>query len=860
MLPLSALIAYNTYRNFVADREAATVEAARLAEITAIQTAQIVRDAQSLLVALSQRPQIRALDRQRCDPLFRDFLDLHARFANLLIVNTAANIVCSAATPAPGVTKVLPEFWLRRLIETDRFTIGKPTKGLITGKWVVVLAHPLHDDAGKLIGAVALPISLGNFQPLVGLATLPPGFTARIISDEGIVIAGSNTMRTGQPGTRIGEDVRGTAIVDIILARKQGHARSTGSDGTERLYGFRPIPGTGWYASAGIPVSAVYADVQMRVLQNVLIGLLLALVAVALATIAARRILDPVRAMAGTARALAQGRLEARFQVTGPAEIDEVETQFNDALDTLEKEQRALVEKDTRLVQLIAAVGDGIISVDEQLRIVIVNPAAEQIFGRPAAEMIGAPLNMLLPERFRARHDEHIREFTVTRLTNRAMGRYGLIYGLRADGTEFPVEATISQSGESPNKLLTVVLRDVTERLRAEQSLRDSERFTRATMDALQANICVLDAAGTIIAVNQAWRDFAAANGAEPATVSEGTNYLAVCAAATGAGDTTAAAFADKVRGVARDGTSRFSLEYPCDSPREPRWFVALFSRFQFEDTVRIVIAHVDITERKALEQTLRSYSDQMRLLSRRLFDVEENERRQLARELHDRIGQNVTALSIGLNTLRSELPADWQRQLKEHLDDCETLLFSTSTLVRNVMNDLRPPGLEELGLAAALGEFARQIGRRTGIAVTVTGSEERPRLPELTAIALFRIAQEALTNITKHARATTVSIALESTADALIMTITDDGCGFDASAPRARPSASLGMVGMRERAEAIGGRLRVESAPGQGTRVIVEAPRVSPDSRDQPSLPGIGPMQDLGAWTPSKNNRKEEE
>jgi PAS domain S-box-containing protein len=106
------------------------------------------------------------------------------------------------------------------------------------------------------------------------------------------------------------------------------------------------------------------------------------------------------------------------------------------------------------------------------MHIVLFNPAAEQMFGRSREAMTGEPLGALIPERFRAHHDEHTRRFAATGQTSRAMGKYGLIYGLRASGEEFPIEATISQAGASPNKLLTVILRDVTERRRAEEAIR----------------------------------------------------------------------------------------------------------------------------------------------------------------------------------------------------------------------------------------------------------------------------------------------------------------------------------------------------------------------------------------------------
>lgn len=198
-------------------------------------------------------------------------------------------------------------------------------------------------------------------------------------------------------------------------------------------------------------------------------------------------------------------------------------------------------------------------------------------------------------------------------------------------------------------------------------------------------------------------------------------------------------------------------------------------------------------------------------------------------RELHDRVGQNVTALGLNLNMVRSELPADVLQKMSPRLNDCESLLYYTAQLVRDIQIDLRPPGLDELGLVAALNEHARQVAARSSFKVTVSGTEPAPRLPPAAAITLFRIAQEALNNITKHARATEVSIALEASAEGVVLTVADDGCGFDPAARPEQATRSLGMVSMRERAESIGGKLRVESAPGGGTRVIVEAPRGAP-------------------------------
>jgi signal transduction histidine kinase len=267
-----------------------------------------------------------------------------------------------------------------------------------------------------------------------------------------------------------------------------------------------------------------------------------------------------------------------------------------------------------------------------------------------------------------------------------------------------------------------------------------------------------------------------------------------------------------------------------------------------------------DITERRRAEQAMRDYTGQLRQLSLRMFEAEENERRRLARELHDRIGQNVTALSLNLNMVRGELPEDCRHKVKTRLDDCESLLYQTAQLVRNVLVNLRPPGLDDLGLVAALKEHARQVAERTGVSAAVIGTEISPRLPPATEITLFRIVQEALNNIAKHARATEVTVTLEAGPDTVVLTVADNGCGFDTTARLVQPASSLGMVSMRERAESIGARLHIESAPGKGTRVIVEAPRANQNASSQPHAPGIEAAQDLGTWSSAKNNRKDEE
>ncbi len=226
------------------------------------------------------------------------------------------------------------------------------------------------------------------------------------------------------------------------------------------------------------------------------------------------------------------------------------------------------------------------------------------------------------------------------------------------------------------------------------------------------------------------------------------------------------------------------------------------------------------------ITKDLRDSTEQLQAMSRRLVDVQESERRQFSRELHDRVGQNLTALSINLDILKTQISGNGNETFRSRLDDAATLLESTAGSIENVMSELRPPMLDDYGLLPALQWYAKEFSNRTGIQVNVDGDERIGRLTQASEIALFRIVQEALNNVAKHAHAGHVHITLERSDSELIMSVSDDGVGIDTasnSASRRRPG--LGMVTMRERTQAVGGEFEIGAAAGHGTRVVVRIP-----------------------------------
>jgi PAS domain S-box-containing protein len=247
----------------------------------------------------------------------------------------------------------------------------------------------------------------------------------------------------------------------------------------------------------------------------------------------------------------------------------------------------------------------------------------------------------------------------------------------------------------------------------------------------------------------------------------------------------------------------------------------------------------IDITVRKYAEAATEQYARRLQATSHRLLTVQEAERRTLARELHDAVGQELTALSLNLTIIDGSLPQEGLQKVHERLEDSQGLLEKTTSHLRNIMMELRPPGLDELGLLAALTEHVGQVARRSEVAVSISGEEPRPRLAPTDGIALFRIVQEALNNIVKHARASEARVSLRQNSQYVVLSVTDNGVGFDTAAKPIMGGYGMGTTTMRERAEAIGARLHLQSVPGKGTQVTVELRWPPANSSPPPQAPG---------------------
>jgi signal transduction histidine kinase len=227
-----------------------------------------------------------------------------------------------------------------------------------------------------------------------------------------------------------------------------------------------------------------------------------------------------------------------------------------------------------------------------------------------------------------------------------------------------------------------------------------------------------------------------------------------------------------------------------------------------------------EVAERKRAEASAVDHADRLKRFIHRTVNVLEEEQRRLARELHDRVSSNLTAISLNLENIEDQMSREELTRFGNALSDCAGLVADSVASARDICSDLHPAILDYMGLVPALKDLGEKFHQRTSIPVGVSGTNVGQRLPPDREIALFRISQEALLNCAKHSKARMVAIQLDQDPKRIELTIKDDGAGFGVDQLGA---PGLGLLSMKERAQAVGGSCRIDSAPGEGTRVIVE-------------------------------------
>jgi PAS domain S-box-containing protein len=279
-----------------------------------------------------------------------------------------------------------------------------------------------------------------------------------------------------------------------------------------------------------------------------------------------------------------------------------------------------------------------------------------------------------------------------------------------------------------------------------------------------------------------------------------------------------------EIYGHAFDSRQPFRMQYRLRRhDGDYRWIVdigvpRIDSKGSFEGYIGSCI---DITDQKQVEEAMRDNQRELRLLSGRLIQAQESERRRIARELHDDLSQSLALLSVKIEMLR-QAPSVPPTQTGSSIDELSTQVKHLSSSVHNLSHQLHPLKLEQLGLVAAIRSLCTELSRSHGVAIDFTHGEAPAAISDDAASCLYRIVQESARNVIRHSGAQRARVELETSIEAICLRIADDGTGFD---PRLATGAGLGLVSMRERLQLVGGTLSIDSRPAGGTRIDVRIP-----------------------------------
>ena len=478
----------------------------------------------------------------------------------------------------------------------------------------------------------------------------------------------------------------------------------------------------------------------------------------------------------------------------------------------VEKLGTKLLQSEERWTATLGSIGEAVIATDSEGRITFLNPIAAALTGWGPEEALNQPIGnvlRLINEKSGMTADNEVLRVLEEKQILAVANHVDLV---TRDGREISVEHSAAPILASKGRVIGVVLvfRDVSER--RQEQIETAEQA--ALLELTQDSVFVIDMEGTVLFWS---RGAEAMMGYTKAQAAGKIAHEMLCTEFS-------QPFSEITAELMRVGHWEGDLIKTARDGRRVvvagRWALQWGKRDQ---APRVLVINSDITERKRGEELLVLQKEQLRALAERLQWVREEDRKRVARDLHDQIGQILTAIKMDMTWMTRHLPES-EGEVLARLKESIQLINDGVKAVRTICSGLRPGVLDDLGLAAAIEWQASEFASRNGVQCQVSVPPVDLHLDGDRATATFRIFQECLTNVIRHAHAKSVRVALCQEEESILLVVEDDGIGFCESG-FSNPLGSLGLLGMKERAQFCGGDVHISSSPGNGTTVTVRVP-----------------------------------
>jgi PAS domain S-box-containing protein len=760
-------------------------------------------------------------------------------------VNPGGLIVASSLRAYIGFD-VSDRSFVKEIITGRNWTVSELIVGKATGKPAFTVSRGIRNEQGKLLGIVAASVEPDRLDSVLGIGRS---------KDAGVSLVDNKGMLAYRyPATEYATEQRDWLthypMIEDSLKGKDVLANVVSeSTGKKRLVAFAPVPSMGWVAAASRGEDEVMKAITSTLLFQAGLVFLVTLAGFGAAVALARPITNSIIGLRNHALALARGEAENLAVGSGPDELKDLTVAFNQMAGEVRLREAALRETEQRWVTTLASIGDAVIATDLSGKITFMNKVAEELTGWTLSEASTIPVAdvfHIINEHTRNRVEDPIvkvlREGVIAGLANHTIL-------VRKDGTEAPIDDSGAPIRDGEGKTLGVVLvfHDITERKRAEEererlliAVREEKDRQSALINSIQDEVWFADTEKNFTLANaSAFHEFGL-NGTTEIDVRELARSLEVYRP-----DGTPRPVEEAPPLRALQGEVVTNQEETIRTPRTGELRVRQVSATPVKDAGGHVIGSVsvvrDITERKraeedlrqrtlelqrlneTLEQRVRERTAELATLSSELLVAQEKERRRIAYNLHDNVWQTLEIIKTQLENLFSrEDEADWpafHRKAKQLVP----VIRDTIARVRSMQGDLWPSVLDDIGIVATLEWYCREFGiNHPGLGIEKNVGLAEDEVPASAKIVIYRVMQEALSNVAKHSQASHVSLSLNKSDHRLEFVIKDDGIGFDPEEAivKRSPWGGMGLLSMKERTELSGGLFGVESAKGKGTTV----------------------------------------